>query len=745
MQNIPISNDANNRCIILSERIDKRKLSYIHNHLQMVLPNIDECTFKSQKTILLKILKNLNSKQELSVKYKQKYDFGRYFCNNGLQSMKKVIRHTVAGEFYYDIDMVNAHPVLLKHYCDTKEVDCKYLTEYIRERECILNDLIELHGISRDDAKTAILSVLNGDKIDLTQSTEWFINFQTEMQNIHTFIYDNEEYYKSRANESKGAKYWNLKGTVCNYVMLNLENTVLMYMYDLLERECVKVDTLVFDGLMIRKNSIKQKDLEILLAKLESFILKDLKIPIRLSIKPMDCIFDVPDDYIDTDFMFNINDDYYWGDFVKDITSKVWPNYTAMSDFFIQNFNRVCNIVIEGTDVTYIKTEHDFFLRDKIDFTIRYASDNAKMKTVKYKQLYTTLVDKIKRYHDIVFEPFSDVDVTPSKFINSYSGFEAKYVDRVDMQKVQPILDHINIVWCNREAVKYTYVISWLAHIIKRPNVLTKTMMVIYSMEQQCGKGIIGEWLINKVFGRAISGKTEDIDKVVGRFNGFINRKLFTVLDDTSSCDDYGKGTWNKLKSLVTDTVQTIEHKGLEVKTVHNYNNYMMFTNQSNAVKLDVSDRRSVVFKCNPEFVGNFDYFNKLAKLLDEEGVNDMFYSFLFDLPDTELVDTRCIPDTEERQDMTVLTMLQPLKFMRDVKSGDYTLLSSVRDGVVTAEDLYTDFNNWVIANGEVRRYNKTKFSAEVANVVTRKRTRIEGYKNPVSVFVLSDYFECHE
>ena len=41
------------------------------------------------------------------------------FANSGigLQGMAREIRHTISGEFYDDLDMVNAHPVILQHLC----------------------------------------------------------------------------------------------------------------------------------------------------------------------------------------------------------------------------------------------------------------------------------------------------------------------------------------------------------------------------------------------------------------------------------------------------------------------------------------------------------------------------------------------------------------------------------------------------------------------------------------------------
>lgn len=110
--------------------------------------------------------------------------------------------------------------------------------------------------------------------------------------------------------------------------------------------------------------------------------------------------------------------------------------------------------------------------------------------------------------------------------------------------------------------------LSWLAHIIKKPCVLTKRMLILYSDKQQIGKGIIAEWLITQIFGMDVAGKTEDLDKVTGRFNSFIDRKVFTVLDDASSQDSYHSGTKQlktKEKKSAMETVDLFDLSTIKI------------------------------------------------------------------------------------------------------------------------------------------------------------------------------------
>jgi hypothetical protein len=441
--------------------------------------------------------------------------------------------------------------------------------------------------------------------------------------------------------------------------------------------------------------------------------------------------------------IYNAKDDsYYWGDFRRMITTGVFSSYQDLQKAFVENFNRVCVVAMKGSDNFYIKTEGDPFTRTTIDLIARYEEKNAKgaVQTVNlnFKQLYDMNIDEITRYNGVVFEPYDILkdSYKNEKLFNMYFGMKANFVENVDLNLIQPILDHINLVWANEEELKFKYLLSWMAHIVQKPNKQSKVMLILYSDAQQVGKGIIAEYLVNKIFGLNVSGKTEDLDKVVGRFNGFIQNKIFTVLDDTSSHDSYKNGTWNKLKSLITDSTQTIERKGIEIETIVNYNNFMLLTNQANAVKIDSKDARMAVFKCNESKAGDRKYFNKLVSLLESDEVCNHFYTYLYLMSD--LIDPRDIPRTKEKVSMEYATAEQPIKFFHDIKNGDFSLeKDEIFDGYMKSTTLYVNFLNWSSKNGEKQGiYSQSKFDGYATTELGEKvRKRVNKEKNQSTCF----------
>ena len=82
--------------------------------------------------------------KKINVSYKQNNNIGRLFaCGSlSLQTLPREIRHTIANEYYYDIDISNCHPVLICQYAKSKNLKCKYIQLYIDNRDILFEELI---------------------------------------------------------------------------------------------------------------------------------------------------------------------------------------------------------------------------------------------------------------------------------------------------------------------------------------------------------------------------------------------------------------------------------------------------------------------------------------------------------------------------------------------------------------------------------------------------------------------------
>ena len=79
---------------------------------------------------------------------------------NGLCVFPSDIRACLAQKYYWDVDIVNAQPVILAQVAKQLGVDCPSLTAYVSNRETILKEICETHKIDRKEAKEICIAVL---------------------------------------------------------------------------------------------------------------------------------------------------------------------------------------------------------------------------------------------------------------------------------------------------------------------------------------------------------------------------------------------------------------------------------------------------------------------------------------------------------------------------------------------------------------------------------------------------------
>jgi phage/plasmid-associated DNA primase len=117
--------------------------------------------------------------------YLPKHKFGR--CNPkgwlSLSVFRRGMRHSFAEGIYKDIDMKNAHPVLLSVILTQQQppIPCVKLTEYARNPTEIRQDIMAFYNLTKDEAKKLIFRMCYGGSY-----TEWCKEQGTDR--IHPFL-----------------------------------------------------------------------------------------------------------------------------------------------------------------------------------------------------------------------------------------------------------------------------------------------------------------------------------------------------------------------------------------------------------------------------------------------------------------------------------------------------------------------------------------------------------------------------
>ena len=250
------------KTIKLYENINKSRLELVKR-----CENLYDTENEGDKKWLEKFKKTLENYKE-EVKYKQKNGSGRYFAN-GLQSFPREVRKYVCDGYYVDIDIENCHPVIIENLMKHFNIEIpKFLKMYILDRK----EAISKYKLKD---KLSIIKIINSEKI----------NYKDEdIVNFHDILYNKlvpilQQKYSYMNDNSK----YNKLGKFIAKCLQNVENDILMVMYEECRKIKVDVGALVFDGMMISKETYNDNLLDIL----EKKVYEKLKYNIRLVEKSM--------------------------------------------------------------------------------------------------------------------------------------------------------------------------------------------------------------------------------------------------------------------------------------------------------------------------------------------------------------------------------------------------------------------------------------------------------------------------
>jgi hypothetical protein len=211
---------------------------------------VEEC--KTKYSILQQFCKSNLKTDGIT---KRKYSFssessicgGRLFSGGSLQGLPSSIRGLfMRNGVGTDIDMANAHPVILRYICLIHNIQCPQLEYYINHREDCLSKFE-----SREIGKVAYLKSLNKDTPCREKGlTTEFKKYDSEIKKIQQKIVKVKE-YKDLIDSVPDNKPYNQIGSAMNRILCYYENIILQHAIHIIQSRGIEIAILMFDGLMV--------------------------------------------------------------------------------------------------------------------------------------------------------------------------------------------------------------------------------------------------------------------------------------------------------------------------------------------------------------------------------------------------------------------------------------------------------------------------------------------------------------
>ena len=698
----------------LEERFDQHKLNHIIQHEDKFRGLMrDKCfdddynPFAIAKKYLIK-----SHEGKIDVRYKQNEGIGRFHAMGSLsmQGMPREVRHTIALGKYTDIDMKNAHPVILLFLCQKRNILTPHLQGYVEKRDEMLAEVSD----ERETAKTTILSMINGGMKaynNLPNKPSWLKKFKNEIDMIHGKFAEDKEFKPHKKKRTDAKIDFNHEASYMNVQLCDFENNILMVIWEALgkPKNCV----LCFDGLMVGEGTVFD------LRKLETKVEQALKIKIELTIKEMNEGFELGavETYEDPKppTTFDFNDSCSYQTFQNDFKEREFASWEDAHEVFSAIYPKVIARVLRG-EGSYVKKLDD----GEIDVVKKLGNSD-------FNIYISSLKPPNRRFSDYLFmhNGFGNyvcklIDCKPTDF-NLWTGFGAKRTD-VKPDSLELIKQFFMETWAAGNQDYYNYLISWFAGLFTNVRGINMVALAMIALPGT-GKGFFLSFMRNLV--RAVNmAELTGVAAVVQKHNTAIRNKRLVVINEMSSTKDEFKSNFDKIKSLITDPRISIEPKCVDGYQIDNISNFLLFSNHRDSIILEERDRRYAVFEMSDVHINDTAYFDALETKTFNQETYDAFYTYLLDFP---AVSVRSIPDTDLRREMINLSKPTPLKFLDAVLRERGEEEEDLFDGEgseVSATLFYTKYQNWCQQNGERNVYTSTKFGTCLQGKIEKKKMR---------------------
>lgn len=267
---------------------------------------------------------------------------------NGLQGMKREIRNYICDNMYYDFDIKNCHPNIIKYLFKKYNINDTQLRSYIDDR----NRFLDILKISKED----FLSFINKSTLDKNNK-----NLKPLHDNIYINLIDKLKIEYKDLYDSIDKK-WNKNGSFLNKVICMYERDILDFIIDRIKNKYkIEPNVLCFDGLMILKEMFGKVNVEEFVNDINNELSKHFDYDFKIVNKEMNDMF-IP----------NINEDYeesIWNKFsLKHMNKNIYD--TDLARIFLEFLNSRYIFNTNDDNFYYCDKETNIWTMDKSNVII---------------------------------------------------------------------------------------------------------------------------------------------------------------------------------------------------------------------------------------------------------------------------------------------------------------------------------------------------------------------------------------
>ena len=711
-----------------------------HELVQSFVKNKQGISLKSNR-VLCKAYDNEQQQMELYIKkydkkegvFKTKFNlpvhkWGRINPEKSLSLcvFHRPTRHAYCKGIYIDIDMKNAHPVIIMNLCLLNNIPCPTITRYCADRDEFLKIVSDHHCIDENTAKVLMLRLTYGgeygqwlDKLFLRLQRDTFalpdvVEYEAEMENIRNIIFEKNTHIIADVEKADPSYFKKPKYKTPEDVLRKKKKTCMSHFCNTIERHiqegCIKylVDSKGFnlsdivpcqDGFMI----LFDLWYEDILKELEKVIYNKVGFNVKLDVKEFKEACDIPVTY--TDETNEEKEIQLETGAVEEWKVKFQQLVPEFEKYHCKIINKSLYIKTTPNGITFLSKSQLIHANEHIQCGLHNGIP------VCFVEKWVRCNDKINKRDDMDFYP--PPLICPENVFNLWQPFDMELLTDNFEKKPEGlkfILNHIKILCGNNEVV-FDYVIKWVAQMIQFPAV--KTVVLVFISKQGAGKGTLLK-LFRLMLGVCkVFETTSPSRDVWGDFNGMMASSFLVNLNEMSK-KEMGDCE-GRFKALATDPTLTINNKGVNQFKIQSHHRFIITTNKEDPIKTTDDDRRTIIIRSSDEKIGDKDYFNKINEYLDDINVIRTCYDYFKNIPEMDKFGSLPKPHTEYQENLKQLSR-SPIDMWLEDFTWRQSMLHKEKVEMLGLET-FSDFENWKKINNIVYDTNVVKLGVALSNL----------------------------
>jgi hypothetical protein len=628
---------------------------------------------------------------------------GRLYCGNSLQSIPKKIRGFLLKDIATDIDMKNAHPVILRYLCKINKIHCPELEYYCNHRDEILD------AGDRDKIKTMYLCAVNTDEINKKTKDTNFKKFDKECKEIQKKL-TSLECYKHIVDTVPASRNYNWLGSAINRILCVYENRILQEVINFLNKKQIEILGTAFDGLLMYGNYYDDVDMLVEInLHIES---KFSGLNMQFDYKEHDDELEMPDNDNEQSTWVEVENDKTY-ESVKEQFEKAHCKITNKAMFFKKFENKIIPMKKEQMKIAYQNMKYEEVVDVK-----------GELKIVKKSFIEKWFDDEDMECRDEV-GVFPTGLTCPSNYYNMWSPFDMELITEYtnNQEAVDLFRKHIKIL-CGNEDVVADYFEKWIAQMIQYPAI--KTVCPTLISREGAGKGTLMQLLTKMLGSNKVFETTQPSRDVWGDFNGLMSEAFLVNLNELSKKETVESN--GKIKGLITDDTLKINNKGFNQFPIKSFHRFIITTNNEEPVDTNKDDRRKFIVRSSDELCGNKEYFKKMYELLADENVIKSCYEYFKSIPNMDDFASIEMPVTEYHNELKEMSENIIERWCREYTQENFNKTIIEEKSI----DIYASFMKWCdkCKTNYVCDYIKfaTRFNRLKIKGVSTKKTKICNY-----------------